>query len=239
MSVEASPAPTPAIAPEAPSLDLPSKALRAVEILLTHWDHEHFRHAKDEEGNNANTSTKNIFVPRSAKTFVEYQDPNEPLEQESKKKIENGEQEHEQDEIDVEGMHLSDSSSVLNLHKQIPDTEKKMIESLPEVPTGLGGVGVWKYKTEMRSLDERRSTAQFYTVWSTPTKTAPVPRAMAGVWFTYRGYSEEERKVRYTNCLIFSSHLTCSKSLWNTHLDKGTTQCRTNNSVGPGDRRSR
>ncbi|KAJ3407171.1 hypothetical protein HDV05_005560, partial [Chytridiales sp. JEL 0842] len=177
---------------------LQTEALRAVEVLLTHWDHEHFQHATEDTD----------FKPRSSQPAKYYRDPNAPQVKEEQQKVELEKKEAVED-ANLEGMVLDNSESLMNLEAQIPESERKMFAALPETPTGLGGIGVWKYKTTLKGFDERKGKAQFYTVFSTPTQTAPVPRATAGVWFTYQAKTEEERqKQRPPSSLVDASEAT-------------------------------
>ncbi|KAJ3089780.1 hypothetical protein HK102_005507 [Quaeritorhiza haematococci] len=53
-------------------------------------------------------------------------------------------------------------------------------------PAHAGPESTWRYYTKRTFLDEKQGLVRFFTVWSQPTIRMPIPRATAGVWFTYQ-----------------------------------------------------
>jgi hypothetical protein len=172
------------------------EALQAIQILLNHWDHDYFHQCDIDTALNSSAP----FKPKSVKPRAPYQNPNRTSDntKNQQQQLQNVNSANNDDgddtDLNIEGMILSDSSEVLNIVNQIAPTEKQMQETLPIPPTGLGGHHIWKYKTICKGIDIRQRSAQFYTFWCTPTQWEPVPRALAGVWFTYRQLSEGERR---------------------------------------------
>ncbi|KAJ3186389.1 hypothetical protein HK101_009680 [Irineochytrium annulatum] len=152
---------------------LETEALRAVEVLLTHWDQEYFI-----DGTEANQLT-----------------PKNPLDSDDASPDSLG-QNREPTPTSI----VDEEEGPARI--EIPESVQRIRAMLPMFPTGSGGANVWKYVTSLKGTDEEKGKVQFFTVWSTPTPRYPIPRATAGVWFTYE--RAPERKIQSDSFLSYS-----------------------------------
>ncbi|KAJ3309321.1 hypothetical protein HDU76_003655 [Blyttiomyces sp. JEL0837] len=208
-----------------------SEALRAVEVVLAHWDQQYFQDATEENGfkprypkpvprpvvNTSNSTRNEEEIPASAEPGEGENNGEGEGDEDGGNGEEQVDQDQEQDDenqkgsndsLNVDGMALPDDFDLDQVdaengggdsggeveQEQKPKKESiKLPDNLAEIksslennePRGVGGKGIWKYRTELKGTDSKRGRVQFFTVWNTPTKTAPVPRAVGGVWFTY------------------------------------------------------
>ncbi|KAJ3217534.1 hypothetical protein HDU67_007785 [Dinochytrium kinnereticum] len=261
---------TEATTPRQTLSDLELEGLKAVQVLLGHWDQEYFSSAVEETGfvpaspaklssspteeKQRDSSGSRVSVlqtdqlgrvsvaaksTRASVVAVEMAAGNPtagPKEEPSEVNIDgmklpeglgDSYDSRMEDEFQDEAFENDDEMSQENRLNSseglpekfaIPEKVNKLKDTLrvryPNAKMADGGMGHWKYHTCIKGSDPEKGKVQFFTVWSTPTSRMPVPRATAGVWFTYSRKDSatpaDERKIKARSILEMQSGMSAS-----------------------------